>query len=367
MVGALPDPRLTWSEALAPVETRVGPQQRILGLSQQIPWFGTLGLRRGVQSRRAAAADARVEAVALDVVRDVRAAYAELAYLRQATDVTGAHLDLLAQWEAVARTRYEAGTGRYADVIKAQVELGMLEDRLAGLRDRRRPLEARLNAALGREDTAPLHVVDLVPDETPADADALRARLLAANPDLAVAAHQAAGERLTVDLAGKRRYPDLTLGVNWMQIGPARMDGVADSGKDAVFATVGVSLPLWQGSYGAARKEAEGRTRAAEERRSDLARRLTAQLEQSVYDHRDARRRVQLYRDTLLPKGRQALEAVRTAYEVGSASFLDLVDAERALLEFELTARRAAADLVVSRADIDRLVGPAGAPAQKEE
>jgi outer membrane protein TolC len=58
-----------------------------------------------------------------------------------------------------------------------------------------------------------------------------------------------------------------------------------------------------------------------------------------------------------LPKARQALAAVRSAYETGEAGYLDLIDSERVLLEFELAAHRAAADLAIGLASIDAVVG----------
>ena len=38
----LPDPRLTYARYIEEVETRTGPQENRLGLSQTFPWFGTL-------------------------------------------------------------------------------------------------------------------------------------------------------------------------------------------------------------------------------------------------------------------------------------------------------------------------------------
>ena len=368
-VGVLPEPRFTWSEAIEPVETRVGPQERIFSLTQEIPWFGTLGLQREVVADRAAGAGARAEATALAVLLEARTAYHELDYLARALATAAGHLDLLVQVEAVARARYETGDGTYADVVKAQVEMAQLEDRLAGLRDLRGPLAAHFNAVLGRASDAPVSVVTMPVSEVAAGLPELRERMLAANPELAVLAREAESQLKAGDLAGKRRFPGLSLGVNYVQIGAARTAGTPDSGKDAAFATLGLSLPMWRGGYGADERAAEGRYRAAEHQRSDLARRLGARLERAVYEHRDAGRRVALYRDTLLPKARQSLAAARAAYEAGAAAFLDLVDAERVLLEFELAYRRAEADLMISVAAMDQLVaGPVALRAgQKEE
>ena len=41
----LPDPRLSYSYYLSEVETRVGPQEYKLGISQKFPWFGKLDLK----------------------------------------------------------------------------------------------------------------------------------------------------------------------------------------------------------------------------------------------------------------------------------------------------------------------------------
>ena len=41
---------------IVPVETRVGPQQRVFSLSQSFPWFGTLGLKESAAAARAEAA-----------------------------------------------------------------------------------------------------------------------------------------------------------------------------------------------------------------------------------------------------------------------------------------------------------------------
>jgi outer membrane protein TolC len=359
--GSLPRPRFTWSEAIEPVETRVGPQERILSLSQEIPWFGTLGLQRDVVADRAAGARARTEAAALAVLREVRTAYHELAFLDRSLATATGHLDLLVQLEAVARSRYETGAGSYADVVKAQVEMAQLEDRVRGLRDLRRPLEARLAAALGGSYGATIAPRATGDGPADLDPDLLGERMIAANPGLTGLAREAESELKAGSLAGKRRYPGLSLGFNWIQIGEARTTGTADSGKDAAFATLGISLPLWQGSYGAEEEVAASRYRAAEHRRSDLVRDLEARLARALYEYRDAGRRIALYRDTLVPKAGQSLAAARAAYETGAAAFLELVDAERVLLEFELARWRAEADRRISLAVLEELVaGPVG-------
>src|SRR6056297_2461020 len=54
-VGALPDPELAFGYFISPIETRVGPQQARISLSQMFPWFGTLSDRRDLSASKAKA------------------------------------------------------------------------------------------------------------------------------------------------------------------------------------------------------------------------------------------------------------------------------------------------------------------------
>ncbi len=355
---ALPDPVFRYTLYLEPVETRVGPQEHAFALAQTIPWFGELSLKGQVEEEHASAAAANVDAAFLKVAYQVRKAYFDLAYLGHAIAITQEHLDLLAQWEAVARSRYETGIGGYADVIKAQVELGKLADRLAELRDRYRPLAAALNAALNRPPDTLVPWPNLPTGAMPPiDEIELMGRLSNENPDLNSLHHQAESFLQAEKLASKQGYPELTLGINYIQTGQARMAGVPDSGHDAVMANLAINIPLWRGKYSAAKKEAAGKYRAVHSARADRENTLMAELERALFSYRDSLRKMDLYGDTLLPKGRQSLGATVAAYESGKAGFLDVIDAERLLLEFELSHARAAADLRIHLAEIEKLVG----------
>jgi len=149
--GALPDLKFGWGEMIVPVETRVGPQQRVFSLSQSIPWFGTLGLKEAEVAARAEAAQEGARVQLLKVHRDIRAAWYELAYLQGAILIITGNLDLAKQTETAARSAYEAGLGSFADVLTAQIDREKLQTRLAGLTDRQRPAAANLNLASGLE------------------------------------------------------------------------------------------------------------------------------------------------------------------------------------------------------------------------
>lgn len=357
-VSSLPDLRLGYVEYIKPVETRVGPQLRSFSISQSFPWFGTLSQGGEINREMALAARADFDNVILEVIAGTKTAYHEFAYLAKAIEVTGEHIRLLTQWEDVARARYSSGIGNYSDVIKSQVELGVLLDRLAELEDQRRPLAADLNALLNRAPTAPVEIEPSPAIEIPRfDPMDLKDRMLTDNPSLLAWDHQAQASLNAEKYAGKQGSPQFSLGLNYIFTGNARSEGVPDSGTDAFMASFGLSLPLWRGKYDSASREAVNRYHTALSSRGENINTLQASLERALFRFRNAARKVELYQTTLIPKGRQSLGALRAAYEAGESRFLDLVDAERLLLEFELSKIRGGADVLIQEAVLERIVG----------
>lgn len=355
---SLPDPRLTLGVFLSEVETRTGPMDARLGISQAFPWFGTLAAAGGQAFELAEVAREAFEAERLDVVWRVRDAWYELIWLQAAILVTDAHRLLIEHWEGVARSRYAAGIGSQADVIRAQVELGRLDNGLRSLKDLHRPISARLNAAVGRPAATPVPSARGALPEIPAiDEAALAASLASTSPQLRALARRVDAAAHGTELAEKQSYPDFVLGLDYTFIGDARMPGVSGSGDDALALTLGLELPVYRRRIEAGIAQARALHSAARGEAADAAHRLGAELELALFELRDAHRRVDLYRHTLIPKGEESLNATAGSYQAGNASFLDIIDAERVLLEFQLAAARAESDRAQALARLEALTG----------
>ena len=169
--------------------------------------------------------------------------------------------------------------------------------------------------------------------------------------------HETASQRLSIDLARKAYFPDVNLGVEYIDTAGARMPGMDDSGKDPVMAMVSVNIPLWVEKYAAGVREAEARHWAALRTRTDRENALSGEVKMVLYRYRDAQRKINLYRDTLVPKALESLKATETAFRTGKVTFIDLVDAQRILLEFGLAAERALADQGRQLAQLEMLIG----------
>jgi outer membrane protein TolC len=358
-VKALPDPQFTYAYFLR--RDMVDPQRQGFAVMQMFPWFGKLALRGDAAAEAARAAQKRFEAARVALFFEVKDAWYEYYYLARSTAITRDNVALLQHVEGVARSRYRAAAASHPDVIRAQVELGKLEDRYRAMLDLRGPAAARLNAALNRP-------VDMdIPFPTGIAQPAVRvvdqellATLLEASPELGAMDFEITAAQREIDLAKKEYYPDLTVGLEFMDMADEPVD------SDPLMASLSLNIPLWRGKYAAGVREARLRHLAARQQRTETANSLSSQLKMALYQFRDAERKINLYGQTLLPKAEESLTVTENGYRAQTATFTDLVDAQRILLEFQLEHERALANRAQSLAKLEVLVGreihPVGNP-----
>jgi len=356
-VTALPDPRFTYRVYIEEVETRVGPQRQSFGVSQMIPWPGKLAERGNVATAAALAAKARFDVAKFRLFYRVQSVWYEYYYLSRAIDVRKRSVELVKYFEQVALTKYRVGTAQKPNVDRAQVELGKLDDRLRSLREMRAPVAARLNAALNRPSGAALPWPPAADEAVLALTEDELLALVENSPEIAALRREVAKERGGIDLARQDYFPDLTLGLNYIDTDRARMRGVRGSGKDPIIGMMSVTVPIWHEKYRARVREARARHLAALSAQTERENTLASEVSRAFFDYDDADSRFRLYENTLLPKAKETLASYEAAFRTGTAGFLDLIDAQQVLLEFELTSERAIADRAQHLAKLEMLLG----------
>ena len=126
-----------------------------------------------------------------------------------------------------------------------------------------------------------------------------------------------------------------------------------------------MTLPVWRDKLAAELAAAKDAKRAAEARLAMEQIALAADFAERSYDLREADRELSLLHDRLLPRARQVLEAARAAYRSGQTDFLNVIDAERSLLDFQLNEIAAQTSRALARAELQLVVAgvpPANAP-----
>ena len=257
--ASLPDPNLLTTAFMEEIQTAAGPQQLAMSLSQKFPWFGKRSLRSEVANYDAVAAYARVMVAELQVTEEVKKTYYDLYFVDRAIEETGKIEQLLKDVVEVAERRYQTGAGQTGleDVLQVRNELSKLRMSLIQLEQSRRQLQARLLATL--------HVRQPVPIETERNIDraglSQRAEVLIGlvegwQPELEARRHELARDRTAIEVAQREYWPDVTMSVNWFEIGSTGLSPVAN-GRDAFSMGVGVNLPIYRGRLDAAVREAQ--------------------------------------------------------------------------------------------------------------
>ena len=362
-VTALPDPVVSFTQALRSLETRVGPQTNAVTLSQDFPWIGTLDLRGRVALQQAAALYHLHQAQRRDSVARVKQAFYELAYVDAALGLAHEERLLLEHYETLARTRYATGQGLQQAVIKLQAEITQVINRTHQLDRQRLTQAAHLNALRDRPVDDPVPAIRPL-TRPPVDLD--RARLYELGrrhrQELQAAAALIRGGERAIELARKQARPSFTASVGVLNVG--RRDdpaGIAlpppDNGRNALTVSLGVSLPVWRGKYRAGVEQAAAELLAHRHQQAAARSAMERGVQDAVVRLETLDRQVELLDTVLIPQTEEALRATEAAYETGQLAVLDLLDSERMLIGIRLMRARYVSDSLIALSDLERAVG----------
>ena len=355
--ASLKDPMVGTTYYPEEVQTAAGPQQLSLNASQQFHWFGKLGQRAAVAEASVDVARARLAAKELEVIGQVKGAYYELYFLQRAIAISERDRQLLVDFARIARIKYETATVSQQDLLRAQVEVSVLDNELIRLRQQRQSAQARLARLLHiSPDTQVAAVERLNVEQVPQDLDWLYARAIAARPELHAQIAAVFRDRENVELARLNYYPDASLGATWIATGDGGLSPVSN-GRDAVLVGVNFNVPIYRKRLDARVREAEAQA-VASARQYDSLRDRTAEEVKDLFARASSQRDLlQLFAREILPKAEQTLQVSVRAYEVDTVDFLTLIDNWRQLLRFQISYHRLEAELRQTLAQLERTIG----------
>ncbi len=361
-VSALPDPVVSFTQALRSVETRVGPQLNSITLTQAFPWFGTLELRGRVAVLEAAALHHRYEAERRDVVARVKNAYYDLGYVDAALNLAREEQSLLEHYETLASARYATGQGLQQAVIRLQAEITRAVDRRHLLERQRGTLAAQLNTLLDRPAEEPVPtVLPLLRPDVAVDRKQLHGLGERHRHELLAATALIEGGEQSLELARRQSRPEFTASVGVTNVG--RRDDAAglplppDNGRNAVTVSVGASLPLWSARYRAGIEQAHDEMRAHTRHRAAARNAMELEIREAVVRLETLDRQIDLLETVLIPQTEEALRATEAAYETGQLGVLELLDSERTLIDVRTMRARYLSDLLIALTALERAIG----------
>ena len=377
--GTRADPSLTAGLIQIPVRkpslTDDNFTMLMAGITQNFPWPGKLALRTRAADLDAAAAGITLELARLGVVRAVKDAYFELAYLTEALAIATRNQAVLVGVVRVTETLYSTGTASQQDVLKARVETARLAETASMLEEARRAALAQLNAARDRESDTPVST-PRIPERIAraaiaADiatvrfsAQTLGARV-ADSPFPALAVLQAAAIRSSPML----REHEARIAVQAARVEVARKDYRPDfdvslqynhrvAYPDLVTAQVSIPLRLQKSAkQDQAVAEAVAELSALEgEHRADVNT-VRARVATLLGDLERDRTQLALYVKAILPQSRGGVTSALASYQSGRGSLLSLLDLQNTVFTYETAYYRSLSDFAKSLAELELVTG----------
>jgi len=326
---------------------------QVVSVEQAIPITGKNLLRA-----RAAAADAvaifeQARREQLDVLAKARSSYFRLANAYAQLELNRKNLVSLRQIAEVSRSRYEVGKANAAEPLAGEVEASKLLESEQDILRKISAEQSQLNVLMNRDAFAPLGQ----PEQTEtraviAPTENARALMIANRPEIKIAQAKIDMERSRLGLARRNWIPDPAIKVE------AQRYNASAQAASEVDAGVSFTVP-WMNpaKYSAAVREAKENLAAAEHELERTDAESLGALRDALQKVHTMKHHVDLFRDKLVPQGRQAFEANQFAYETGKASFLEWITAQRNLRDLEAMGQQHVADYYAALAELEAVVG----------
>jgi outer membrane protein, heavy metal efflux system len=350
----LPDPTvgIGWAGNIAPFSVQRGDPSSYRGITvmQQLLYPGKLKLRGEIAAKEADAAHWDYEAARRRVTSEVKAAYYDYWFYDKAIQTTQRNRELLEKLSQISESRYRVGKGIQQDLLRSQVEISLLMQRLTVLEQQRKTAQARLNTLLAHDPEAPL------PPAANLQQSALTVSLadlyqLARENDTGLQREKQMMQRnqLAVNLAQKDYYPDLSVGYMYQQR-PAM--------PDMHGLTFTINVPVFYKT-----KQREAVTQATEEQivaehsRDNRQNELNFELKQQYLAAKASDELLRLFSQGIVPQSSLALESSMSSYQVGTADFLTVIGNFSMVLNYEIDYYREFANYQISLARLESMVG----------
>jgi outer membrane protein TolC len=312
---------------------------------ESVLWPSKAAQQGEVALDEARAAGARFRAAKFDLQRRVLSAWAEYALQAERVSIARERQDLARLAFDTSKARVRAG-GAQQDQLRADVSLQSAEDSLKSAEAELAARRAMLNGMLAREANAPLAAPSPMPPPRPIPVDdaALLATAVEQSPELEALVRQVEGRADALELARMQWLPDINPTFEF-----------TGSVSQAIGAAV--MLPTTIKEIEGGIKEADAMLRGAEAVLRQAGRDRAASFVATLVTLRNAERQSALFEASILPAAERVVAVTRQAYAAGSASYLDMIEAERALLDARLVMAEARAMRETRLAELEALMG----------
>lgn len=360
--GALPDPQFGLALMNLPVNSFAFDQEPMTGkkisLMQMFPFPGKLGLKEDIAKYQAHIIEQQVEELKNNIIKNVKFGYYNLFFIDKSIEITKKNKVLLQEFVKIAATKYSVGKGLQQDVLKAQVELSKLTDKLITLRQKRESIEARLNTLLNRPPEAPVGAVEEIKKSAfIRDLEQLKQIALKSRPLLKAWAFMIKRNETAHKLAKRDYLPNFGFGVAYTQREDLK-EGMKNKMYDFFSGSVTINIPLYFYRKQSKKiQETALNLAAVQEQYNNVKNEIFFQIENVRQQAQKDEQLIDLFKTGIIPQATQSLNSAVSGYQVDKIDFITMLHNQLTLFNYEIDYYRVLADYEKNLADMEAIVG----------
>ncbi len=360
-VSNLPDPMLTLGLMNLPTSSfsfnEEPMTQKAIGLQQSFPFPGKLSAMEDAAAIDTSIIDKEIKDAENEIRKNVKQNYYSLSFFRKNIELAEQSKNLLEKISEVVSTKYSVSTASQQNLIKVQLEITDISDKIEDLKSKEGSALSSLNALLlqkadskiSTETFDSIKTIDITVEQLDSLAKANRPYLQG------IQLSQEKG-KLKENAAEKDYLPNFTLGVQYGQRDKLQKTGMPQN--DFLSFTVGISVPInYGGKISSKVDEAVSIQELYNQQYYQAVQYLNGVFGTDVTDLNSLKNRIDLFENGLLQQANQNLSSALASYQVNKVDFINVIDAQNQLYRIETNLYKLKTDYLKKIAELEFLTG----------
>ncbi|MDD5237962.1 MAG: TolC family protein [Candidatus Omnitrophica bacterium] len=327
------------------------PEDRMLSVTQMLPWFGKLSLKGKIALMESQMFAAEYKNKELEIINEVKNSYYDLFMNHKEIELNRQNLLFLEGISKIAEAKYITGEATQEELFKINLELAQLTNTITNLKNEQRAKQTRINTLLNREPESPLGIPDIKEIYSlNKDINSLYRLTLENQPELLVFSYAIEKNRYAKSLAKKSFFPDVMAGI------VAR--GITSGNIGPWDLMLAFSVPLWfwtKQRYEV--KEAIANLEEAEAAYEAMKNKALSATKDLATNVEIAKSKLNLYKNIQMPLLESSIESSLASFRSAKGDIMMLLDNERMLIETKMNYYRSLVEYNMNLADLERTVG----------
>jgi len=374
LINTLPAPNLSVEFSQVPINSADIFNQSIsnnFALSQMFPLGGKLNAMADVERKNTLVEGSNYEIYKINLTAQIKMSYYTLWLIDRKIEVQEKSISLINDVIKSTESLYYTNKINQADVLTLQSEIASNETQLLILGKQKEAEIYKLNKLLGRNlDSKDVYAAaNLSADSLSSSQSKLEELLADSNPTLKKMGGMIEMNKAMIDANNRELIPDLMIQGMLMRMprgmlitsktDPLMIDGMGKTElMYGLMASISLPFAPWSiHKYKAKEEELYAGISSIEYEKIDMLREMISQLKTALVKYNTAVDLTKLYNDKVIPLYSQAAESQVSAYQNNRTGITTVIDSYRMLLMQQMNYYMSQADIQMSLAEIEMMIG----------